>query len=102
MWQTHGEKRGEDTSHSKAYAKENASLDDFAQSAFGARGVPCTAFRTKAAEASSFALIFPHAITEAADGFNRVTGFSEFFAQAAYVRVHRACIYDGFVAPNLV
>src|SRR5438093_11797805 len=57
--------------------------------------------RSRAA-ARSFLLIFPQPVTETAHSFDGVTGFAEFFAQAAHVRVHGACVDHTFVTPNLV
>src|SRR5439155_3041406 len=58
--------------------------------------------QSRRAETNSSGVIFPQPITEAADSFNRVTGFAEFFAQAAHMRIHSARVDDAFVTPNLV
>src|SRR5438093_6955476 len=58
--------------------------------------------QSRKAGARSFSIIFSQPITEAADGFNRVAGFAEFFAQAAHVRIHCACVDDAFVAPDFI
>ena len=47
-------------------------------------------------------LLFAEPIAETAHGFNRVAGFTEFFAQSAHVRVHGAGVDHAFVAPDVV
>src|SRR5215472_594264 len=47
-------------------------------------------------------LLVADAIPKAADGLDDIAGLSEFFAQAADVRVHSASIDHAFVAPDLV
>src|SRR5439155_25470394 len=47
-------------------------------------------------------LFLAEAIPKAAHGLDDVAGFPEFFAQAAYVRVHGAGVDHGFVAPDFI
>src|SRR6202022_1964043 len=54
------------------------------------------------AESKTFLLFLAQPVTETADRFNNVSGFSELFAQAPHVGIDSSGVDHAFVAPNLV
>jgi len=97
--QSHAPKRREDAFALPKLREMEADFISFCTKRFKSAERPRTVFTHLDGHPD---LLFAEPITETAHGFNRVAGFTEFFAQAPYVCVHGAGVDHAFVAPHVV
>ena len=93
--QSRGLKRGEDELALPKASQAGSRLHVIFGVANWSEGRPHPAF-------APHPLLFAEPVAEPAHGFNCIASFPEFFAQAAYVRVHGTGIDYTLVTPNVV